>query len=98
MRHAIYVAALTAFACPGLAFAQAPDPSAAPASTRSIAKDSRAFELRTYYAQPGKLEDLHARFRQHTIRLFEKHGMTVVAFWAPTAPAEAASWSRRWSR
>src|SRR5262245_6925047 len=39
------------------------------------AKDSRVFELRTYYAAPGKLNDLHARFRDHTMALFEKHGM-----------------------
>ena len=43
------------------------------------------------YATPGKLEELHARFRNHTIRLFKKHGMTIVGFWAPTAPADAAA-------
>jgi hypothetical protein len=82
---------LSAFvaALPCLAAAQAPT-SPPPSPSASIAKDSRTFELRTYYAHPGKLEDLHARFRQHTIRLFQKHGMTVVAFWAPTAPADAA--------
>lgn len=64
---------------------------AAPAATPSpsIAKDSRVYELRTYYTHPGKLEALHARFRNHTIRLFQKHGMTIVGFWAPTAPPEA---------
>jgi len=45
--------------------------------------DSRCFELRTYYAAPGKLEDLHARFRNHTMKLFEKHGMTNVGYWVP---------------
>jgi hypothetical protein len=29
-------------------------------------KDTRAFEMRTYYAAPGKLDELHARFRDHT--------------------------------
>jgi hypothetical protein len=77
-------------ALPCLAAAQPPT-SPPPSSSPSIAKDSRTFELRTYYAHPGKLEDLHARFRQHTIRLFEKHGMTIVGFWAPTAPADAAA-------
>ncbi|HVS15385.1 MAG TPA: NIPSNAP family protein [Thermoanaerobaculia bacterium] len=43
-----------------------------------------AFELRVYTAEEGKLEDLQRRFREHTVRLFEKHGMTVVAFWTPT--------------
>jgi hypothetical protein len=49
----------------------------------SIAKNSRCFELRTYYAAPGKLEALNARFRDHTSRLFKKHGMKIVGFWIP---------------
>lgn len=56
---------------------------ASPASP-SVAKDSRCFELRTYYAAPGKLEALNARFRDHTCRLFKKHGMEIVGFWIPT--------------
>jgi hypothetical protein len=47
------------------------------------AADSRLFEMRTYYAAPGKLENLHARFRNHTMRLFEKHGMTNLGYWVP---------------
>ncbi|HEY2945201.1 MAG TPA: NIPSNAP family protein, partial [Vicinamibacteria bacterium] len=49
----------------------------------SLAPDSGAFELRTYTAAPGKLEALHARFRNHTNRLFARHGMTIVGFWVP---------------
>jgi hypothetical protein len=49
----------------------------------SVAKDSRVFEMRTYYAAPGKLEDLQARFRNHTTKLFEKHGMTNIGYWVP---------------
>ncbi len=41
------------------------------------------YELRVYYAAPGKLEDLNARFRNHTAKLFEKHGMTNVGYWVP---------------
>jgi len=41
------------------------------------------YELRTYYAAPGKLEDLNARFRNHTVKIFEKHGMTNVGYWMP---------------
>ena len=48
-----------------------------------MAKDSRVFEMRTYYAAPGKLEDLQARFRDHTVKLFEKHGMTNIGYWVP---------------
>ena len=54
------------------------------APSPSLAKDSRCFELRTYYAAPGKLEELHARFRDNTLRIFKKHGMEVVGFWGPT--------------
>jgi len=49
----------------------------------STAKAGRVFEMRTYYASPGKLEALHARFRDHTTKLFEKHGMTNVGYWVP---------------
>ena len=46
--------------------------------------DTRVFELRTYTAKPGKIDALHARFRDHTFKLFEKHHMTVIGFWKPT--------------
>jgi hypothetical protein len=60
----------------------APAASAA-APSPSLAKDARVFEMRTYYAAPGKIEALHARFRDHTLRLFQKHGMTNVGYWVP---------------
>lgn len=44
---------------------------------------ARVFELRTYHTPEGKLADLHARFKNHTIELFKKHGMTNVAYWSP---------------
>ena len=50
---------------------------------RTPAGSDRVFELRTYTASPGKLEALNARFRDHTIALFKKHGMEVVGFWEP---------------
>jgi len=56
----------------------------------SIAKDSRAFEMRTYYAAPGKLEALNARFRDHTCALFKKHGMEIVGFWIPMDKEQGA--------
>jgi len=43
----------------------------------------RVFELRTYTTNPGKLDALHARFRNHTLRIFEKHGMQNVAYFRP---------------
>jgi hypothetical protein len=55
-----------------------------PGSGRAVEpKDSRVYELRTYRAAPGKLEALEARFRDHTMKLFEKHGMTNVGYWVP---------------
>jgi hypothetical protein len=47
------------------------------------AAEARVFEMRTYYAHPGKMKALHARFRDHTCKLFEKHGMTLIGFWSP---------------
>ena len=43
----------------------------------------RVFELRTYTAPEGKLGELQARFRNHTVRIFEKHGMTNVGYFVP---------------
>ncbi len=51
--------------------------------------DGRVFELRTYHAAPGKMEALNARFRDHTNKLFRKHGMTIIGFWQPTDPDKA---------
>ncbi len=44
---------------------------------------TRVFELRTYTAPEGKLDDLHTRFRDHTMRIFQRHGMTNVGYWTP---------------
>ena len=51
--------------------------------------DTRVFEMRTYYAAPGKMDALHARFRDHTCKLFKKHGMTIIGFWNPTDKEQA---------
>ena len=45
--------------------------------------DSRVYEMRTFYAMPGILVGLLARFRDHTCKLFEKHGMTNIGYWVP---------------
>ena len=44
----------------------------------------RVYELRTYTTEPGRLPALNARFKNHTMRLFEKHGMQNVMYWIPT--------------
>lgn len=41
------------------------------------------FELRVYHALEGKLPDLLKRFREHTTKLFEQHGLKNVAYWTP---------------
>jgi hypothetical protein len=48
------------------------------------AAGNRVFEIRTYTTPPGKLEALKSRFRDHTIRLFDKQGMKSVGYWVPT--------------
>lgn len=47
------------------------------------AAGNRVFEIRTYTAPPGKLEALKARFRDHTIKIFDKHGMKSIGYWVP---------------
>lgn len=47
---------------------------------------NRVFELRTYTANEGKLPALQARFRDHTTKIFERHGMKNVGYWVPTDP------------
>ena len=41
------------------------------------------YEVRTYTTEPGRLPALHARFRDHTVKLFEKHGMKNVVYLTP---------------
>ncbi len=43
----------------------------------------------TYYANPGKMQALHARFRDHTNKLFIKHGMMPIGYWSPLDAMEA---------
>ncbi len=62
------------------------------AGRRSVAvqcANDRLFELRTYVTYPGKLEDLHKRFRNDTCRLFKKHGIEMIGFWTPAEGPES---------
>lgn len=49
----------------------------------SAREHERVFELRTYTATPGKRDELLARFRDHTMEIFERHGLHDVAYWLP---------------
>ena len=51
--------------------------------SRAAEPDTRVYEMRVYYAAPGKLDALNARFRDHTMKLFEKHGITNVGYFVP---------------
>jgi hypothetical protein len=44
---------------------------------------SVVYELRIYHAAPGKLDELLARFRDHTVKIFDRHGLKSVAYWTP---------------
>ena len=59
------------------------------ASTAVAAEpDTRLFEMRVYYAADGKLDALNARFRDHTLKLFAKHGMTSLGYFVPVKNTE----------
>ena len=49
----------------------------------------RVFEIRTYHCNEGKLDALNARFRNHTNKLFQKHGIDLVGYWVPTDGEES---------
>ena len=51
----------------------------------------KIYELRTYTCEPGKLDALKARFRDHTVRIFNKHGMESVGYWVPEDPERSSN-------
>jgi len=55
-------------------------------SDNTVIEETRIYEMRTYYTYEGKLDALHQRFEDHTLRLFEKHGMTNIGYWVPMDP------------
>ncbi|MDH3440834.1 MAG: NIPSNAP family protein [Gammaproteobacteria bacterium] len=61
------------------------------ASLALAQSSDRVFELRTYTTHPGRLDALHDRFSQHTIRLFERHGMVNIGYFTPQDPPEAGN-------
>jgi hypothetical protein len=48
------------------------------------AAGGKVFEIRTYHTNPGKLDALNARFRDHTLKFFDKHHIKNVGYWMPT--------------
>lgn len=59
----------------------ADEPPTTASTARKAATQEPLFELRIYTAAPGKLESLNRRFREHTLRLFAKHGIQSVGYW-----------------
>ena len=57
-----------------------------PSNAQEKAVAERVFELRTYTTLPGRLPALNKRFKDHTMKLFEKHGMKNEMYWVPTDP------------
>src|SRR5207247_6349759 len=51
----------------------------------------RVYELRTYTAPEGKLSEIDKRFRDHTMRIFKKHGMENVGYWHPQDAPDSSS-------
>ena len=67
----------------------AADEKANPAAARASGSDKgRYYEMRIYTAAPGKMDALHKRFRDHTLKLFEKHGIKNVGYWTGTGKNE----------
>lgn len=56
-----------------------------------MAGEGRVYELRIYHVLPGKLDALVARFRDHTDKLFAKHGMKSLAYWTALDEPEMSS-------
>ena len=91
MRKAIFTV-LISFSLSGLAGAQDAPAPCGPAGQLSaelsgnVSAESRCFELRMYTAEPardgkGGIDDLHQRFREKEVEIFENHGAEVIAVW-----------------
>jgi hypothetical protein len=83
VRSALCLAAVMLLTVGAITLRGADKPAETGFGAKAAAGGGRVFELRTYHAAPGKLEALHARFRDHTDALFKKHGMESVGYWTP---------------
>ena len=78
-------------ALPAAALLSPPLWAAARQATNSASGSAGVYELRVYHAAPGKLPDLLARFRDHTVKLFDQHGIESVAYWTPVDEPEKSN-------
>ncbi|HKB10140.1 MAG TPA: NIPSNAP family protein [Vicinamibacterales bacterium] len=77
-RTSLMVAGATAIFVAGFSLGSVTEKSAV-----AHAQAGKVYELRTYTAPDGKLGDLHARFRNHTIKIFNNHGMKSIGYFSP---------------
>jgi hypothetical protein len=62
-----------------------------PVAVVHAAAADRVFEMRTYTASAGKLDAVEKRFRDDTIRIFNRHGMQSIGYWTPADPPGAGT-------
>ncbi len=80
---AVLIPAVVAALVLGAVLFMAPASRAVDQPDRQNQNDTRVFEMRTYYASEGRIDVLNKRFREHTLELFAKHGMTNIGYWQP---------------
>ena len=61
------------------------------AGSQPAQDSSGVYELRVYHTAPGKLPDLLTRFREHTMKIFNQHGMKSIAYWVPIDEPEKSN-------
>src|SRR5258708_5826642 len=64
---------------------------AQPKDPSGTVPNTAVYELRVYHAASGKLGDLLSRFREHTVKIFDRHGMKSIAYWTPLDEPEKSS-------
>jgi hypothetical protein len=70
-------------------FALAAASALTPSGFAQSSSTARVYELRTYHCFDGKLETLKARFRDHTIEIFKRHGIESIGYWVPQDPEQS---------
>jgi hypothetical protein len=84
-RRALLQSLPAAALLPTAAWADATAHGSSPSGNSAVPQSSSTvYELRIYHTFEGKLDDLLRRFRDHTVQLFEKHGIKNIAYWTPT--------------
>ena len=106
MRTAIF-SAVICFVVSSPAYAQQSQPPCGPAAqlpgefSTNVAADSRCFEIRMYTADTSRdgvgdyeraIDELHQRFREQEVAIFEKHGAEVVAVWQSLEDSNTLIW------